>query len=972
MHRILRGLVLSAAFAVLAPTPAIAQYGYHFGRNKIQYDDFDWRVLETEHFDIYYYPEMADLAQQGAHFAEEAYAELQNRFAFALNQRVPLIFYSSNLHFKQTNVTPGFIPDGVGGFFEFLKGRVVIPANGNIQRFRRVIRHELVHVFTYNRLVRALRDRRVPVDRLFPLWFTEGLAEYWSGGQDHQHEMVIRDALVSNRLVPMESIEAISGTFVMYKQGESICRYIAEHWGEEKLLALIDSAWKHRDFRKVIESELGIPFAELARGWEDWLRARYLPDVAAVQSASLESRAVSAGGFSSKPAFYRYRDGRRAVFFVGNRDGFSNLYEVEIDSTYRPVDKARIVLEGERSIRYEAFHLFESRISVSRDGRIAFVTQSGARDVIHVFDLEAREERPMLAFEGLVAVYSPTWSPDGERLAFTAIDESGYSDLFVFDLESRSLTPLTHDAYDDQDPAWSPDGRHISFVSDRTADGAKGAYNLFLYAVGDGTIRHVTTGDRMDFAPAWSPDGSALLFTSAVRDTTGTFSAQDLWAVRFEPPDSTAEPSPGLANELRRLSRFTGASYDPVWTPDDRIVFTSFEGFSFSIRSLDSARARVDRPLERDIVDLTRVGRPWEWPRRAAGTELKRTPYEERFQLDLAQGLVSQNPVIGTTGGAVIGFSDMLGDDYLYLTLFNTAQTQRELLRSLSFQAVRFHLGRRTRYGYGIFRYGGLRYDITDPDAPAGFPAFYEDVYGAMGIVSHPVSKFRRVELETSLSWSSKEISTRGVDRDALLLSNGISLVHDNALYWYNGPIAGWRARLMAAYTTDVRYSNVSYYSLMADVRHYWRIAGPVTLASWGMVRLNEGREARLWVMGGSWDLRGFRLFSVRGQKMWFTSHELRFPLLENPGVSVPLLGSLGVAALRGALFFDAAHAWNDAYSDKRSEINSGETLGAVGYGVRLNLFGGLVLRWDRGWRFRDGFTRHDKWFRQFFFGWDF
>ena len=965
MRRTRIGLVFFATLIAALPHVATAQYGYHFGRNKIQYDDFDWRVLKTEHFDIYYYPEMADLAQQGAHFAEEVYAELQNRFAFALNNRVPLIFYSSNLHFKQTNVTPGFIPDGVGGFFEFLKGRVVIPANGNIQRFRRVIRHELVHVFTYNRLSRALRDRRMPVDRMFPLWFTEGLAEYWSGGQDHQHEMVIRDALASNRLVPMESIEAISGTFVMYKQGESICRYIAETWGEEKLLQLIDSSWKHRDFRVVIESELGMEFGEVAAGWETWLRARYYPDFDSLQVPSLETDAISAGGFSAKPAFYRFADGRRAVFFVGNRDGFSNLFQVEVDSTYRPVSRARILLEGERNDRYEAFHLFESRISVSRDGRLAFVTKYGAQDVVHVYDIEADRPEAVLRFDRLVAVYSPSWSPDGRRLVFTAIDASGYSDLFTYDLDSAELYPLTHDAYDDQDPAWSPDGRRISFVSDRTADGANGAYNLFLYALDDGTITHVTTGDRMDFAPSWSPDGNRILFTSAIRDSTGTFAAQDLWEVDVAGP-------PGLTNTLRRLSRFPGATYDPVWTDDDRAVFTAFEGMSFSIRSLDSLSRRVEQPLESRTVDLTRVSSPWEWPRRSAGDGLKGTPYTRRFQLDLAQGLVSQNPVIGTTGGAVIGFSDMLGDDYLYLTLFNSAETQRELLRSLSFQAVRYHMGRRTNFGYGIFRYGGLRYDITDPDAPAGFPRFYEDVYGGFGVISHPISKFRRVELETSLSWSSKEISSRNIDRDALLLSNSVSLVHDNALYWYNGPIAGWRSRLLAAYTTDIRYSNVSYFSLMADARHYLRIAGPITLASWGLVRMNHGREARLWVTGGSWDLRGFRLFSVRGQKMWFTSHELRFPILENPSVAFPILAPFGVVNLRGALFFDAAHAWNDEYDDQRKEINSGETVGAVGYGVRLNLFGGLILRWDRGWRFRDGFTRHDKWFKQFFFGWDF
>ena len=169
LFSLLVGLCIGGALVL----PAYAQYGFHFGRNKIQYHNFDWHVLKTEHFDIYFYPEMQTLAEHGAAFAEEAYQELENKFTFSLNHRTPIIFYSSNLHFKQTNITSGFIPDGVGGFFEFLKGRVVIPANGNLHRFRRVIRHELVHVFTYSRVLRVMRDHRCG----FPKgWPSTGLA----------------------------------------------------------------------------------------------------------------------------------------------------------------------------------------------------------------------------------------------------------------------------------------------------------------------------------------------------------------------------------------------------------------------------------------------------------------------------------------------------------------------------------------------------------------------------------------------------------------------------------------------------------------------------------------------------------------------------------------------------------------------------------------------------------------------------
>ena len=80
------------------------------------------KYYRTEHFDIYYYGEMEETASIGASFAEEAYDELQVRFNSVVTRRIPLIFYNTLLHFQQTNTTPGFIPEGVGGFFEFMKG----------------------------------------------------------------------------------------------------------------------------------------------------------------------------------------------------------------------------------------------------------------------------------------------------------------------------------------------------------------------------------------------------------------------------------------------------------------------------------------------------------------------------------------------------------------------------------------------------------------------------------------------------------------------------------------------------------------------------------------------------------------------------------------------------------------------------------------------------------------------------------
>ena len=175
------------------------------------------------------------------------------------------------------------------------------------------------------------------------------------------------------------------------------------------------------------------------------------------------------------------QDGQRRILFTGNHGGYSNVFHVDVDSMYVPLGKPRVLIRGERNNQFESFHLLDSRMGVSKDGRLAFVTKSGETDVIHTYDLESGENGRMYGFDEIIALYSPTWSPDGSRIAFVAIDESGFIDLYVYDTEHDRLERLTDDSYDERDPAWSPDGRFLVFSSDRTSKGFDDAYNLFTY-----------------------------------------------------------------------------------------------------------------------------------------------------------------------------------------------------------------------------------------------------------------------------------------------------------------------------------------------------------------------------------------------------------------------------------------------------------------------------------------------------------
>ena len=953
--------VLSSCF-FFGGSVAFAQY--YFGRNKIQYDDFQWQILKTEHFDVYFYPEMRELAEIGAALAEEAYERLQSKMNHNITRRIPLIFYSNHAHFQQTNTTPGFLPEGIGGFFEFIKGRVVIPANGSIPQFRHVINHELVHVFTRSKMNRVLKDHRRNANAGMPLWFTEGIAEYWSAGWDSQAEMVIRDAVLSNKLVPLSQMDRIFGSYLMYKEGQAICKYIAENFGEEKLHLLIENLWKASSFSDVMKLTIGLTYKEFDQRWIYDLKKQHYPLLEDRDKPAMVSQAVTTDGVSTKPACFN-RDGRDYVVFTSNRTGYSSLYMKPLDQVGK---KPRILVRGERSSDFEAFHLLRSKIDVNDQEKLTFVAKSGARDAIYIFDIARRRVTRKLQFDDLVTLLSPSWSPDGRQIAFSGISYAGQSDLYIFNLETEALRRLTNDFYDDRDPAWSPDGRAIAFSSDRTHFGERGKLNLFVYDLASGRINYITYGNHNDYAPAWSPDGQYLAFSS---DRDGAF---NIWVIRNGrrvPPrqewtgeltasighaevERAAAARNGLSgalpypdefeydfpsaldpnDELKRLTNFTTGAFDPEWGGEDRLVFTAYEEFSFQIRAIDRLTARFEAMEPAGHDTLRFADHLWAANKLAGKVEATSVKYEKKFSLDIAQSAIAQDPLFGVSGGAQVAISDMLGNQQYHFLVFNNASTRDDFFSSWNVAVTRVEKSRRVNYAVGVYRLKGRFYDRVDN--------FFERTQlGGFVAASYPLSVFRRVEAAINIRKERRNYDLRGEAVDGIVVSNSFSYVKDNTIWGYTGPLDGERFNFSIGHTIDVHRNDVNFTSIIVDYRRYFRLGQRTAFASRLLGRFHLGKEAYRSYMGGSWDLRLYPLYQIWGRKLFLINNELRFPFINHLIVGSPV-GGLGFRGINGALFLDIGQAWDRDY-------RFSSVLGSVGFSVRARVGGFLVFRFDIG-----------------------
>src|SRR6266705_3495716 len=235
-----RWLILFAITLCATPARGGAQY---FGQNKVQYRSFNFQTIQTEHFDIYDYPDERPGALDAARMAERAYARLSRILHHQFQSRKPIILYASQSDFQQTNVVDA-TGEGLGGVTEFFKHRMVLPFTGAYEELEHVIGHEMVHQFQYDVFSRGRIGAGVQtlINVNPPLWFMEGMAEYLSiGPLDPHTTMWLRDAALEGHLPTIEQLTSDKRIFP-YRFRHALFAYVGERWGDEVIGEILQSS----------------------------------------------------------------------------------------------------------------------------------------------------------------------------------------------------------------------------------------------------------------------------------------------------------------------------------------------------------------------------------------------------------------------------------------------------------------------------------------------------------------------------------------------------------------------------------------------------------------------------------------------------------------------------------------------------------------------------------------------------------
>jgi len=217
-------LLLSGS-AARAQTPF---FPYH-GKNLIHFDTFKWRIYQTDHFEIYYYPEVKKHLERIAGYAESAYEKISADLTHALPSKVSLILFKTHSEFEQQNVAP---PDasseGVAAFAESERNRILMPIDEPSDRLYGLIVHELTHQFNNDIVPPGL------IRRSTPLWINEGLADYMRAQWEPLDLMMVRDAAIADIVPKMSKVEGYvegANPRLIYNLGHAIFEFIEAKYG---------------------------------------------------------------------------------------------------------------------------------------------------------------------------------------------------------------------------------------------------------------------------------------------------------------------------------------------------------------------------------------------------------------------------------------------------------------------------------------------------------------------------------------------------------------------------------------------------------------------------------------------------------------------------------------------------------------------------------------------------------------------
>jgi hypothetical protein len=887
----LRGVVVLCAALVLGATPLFA-----FGKNKIAYQHFAWRIYKSPHFDVYYYPEEAAMLEQVVSYAESQYTRLSQILDHEIKFRINLIVYRTHMEFEQTNIALGFIPEYVAAFSEPLADRMVVPLDMPPDELYALFGHELTHVFQFSILFQESVSRAFRANT--PGWIMEGMASYLAQDETNLDRMIIRDAVIYGLIPPIHRVQVTN--YLTYRFGNAAFSFIEEKYGQEGLRTFISEFRRSlltNNIEKPLKDAFGIDGDEFDRQFRKYLQKKYLPillekkepqdygrEIARRRPGDEDvvnfSPALSPSG--ELLAVMTTRWGDLDVVILSAKDG----------KVFRPLTKG--FTNKYESLVYGVFQ-GKKDLTWSPDGdRVAFFARRENERVLLIHSALTGKLERMVSIPGIDDELSPSWSNDPDVVAFEGVKD-GVTDIFTINLKTGEIRNLTQDPFFDSNPAWSADGTQLLY------NRRIGPYTkIFMVDTSDPSRKvQLTFGDSDDLQPTFSRDARTVYFTS---DEDGGI--YNLHTLSLETGDIT------------RLTSLAGGAFDPLELPEDggrtSLAFSASSQGRLRVYRMDPGQPEAVHKAADQATEPPDL-QPFEPPLRLSLDEAAKKPYDTiRFHIENAPTIFVGVADDGTVlGNAQVLLSDLLGDRRMLFD-FQSVSTYTNFFFQYS--------NLKNRLNWGAFARDYRDYYLVQ-SATTGATARVRQSSSSTSVgadISYPFNRYYRIGAAGGYVVRSVDRpyatidGTQFVSLDENFPFVGWALNGDTTRFKEFGPYHGQRFMLAQQWAPVMNSSGDTssfptgpFLNTSLDYRLYRRVTARSLFAIRVASYISQGQGYSIYTLGGLNYLRGYDFRELYGSRVSFANIEFRFPLVDALAFPIGVLRDI-----RGFFFLDIGSAW--------------------------------------------------------------
>ncbi|GJM31117.1 MAG: peptidase S9 [Saprospiraceae bacterium] len=922
----MRAVKLLVSFLlILGVIPSLsAQY---FGRNKPNYQSFDFEVHQSPNFEIYHYLNNPELLEQLASQSEQWYNLHQHILRDTFGSKNPLLLYNDHPDFQQTNAIGGSIGSGTGGVTEAFKNRVIIPIATTNEQTRHVLGHELVHAFQYDMIIRGDSTSLRNLANL-PLWMVEGLAEYMSiGSVDAHTAMWMRDAVLNDDFPSLKKLD--NPKYFPYRYGQAFWAFLTGLQGDDVIAPFFVATAKY-GLDVACKQVLGMSKENLSELWVSGMKKHYGQYIGDGKERFIGQALINKEKGGSINISPEISPNGRYLIFLSERDLFSiDLFLADA----RTGEIIRKVASTTKDGHIDDFNFIESSGAWSPDSKqFAFVGVSKGDNILIIKEALTGKTVKETTIKEIPAFSNPAWSPDGKTIVVTG-QVNGQTDLFAYEIRSGKVTQLTNTSAAELHPEWSEDGQRLYFSTDQLSieSGASYlAFNLAEMELSSGVVTNFPIFPGADNLNPIEDSAGNLIFLSNRDGFRNIYKYDRSNGKIYQLTDlitgvsgiTPYAPAISLAGKRDRLvySYFSQNGYNIYRAKPEDFLQKEVDPtqVDFGPATMPKINPTVKREVDSQLMSFSQLT---ELP----DSQLVAVPFKPKFKLDYINGSagvgVGQSPTYGTVSGVAGGidmlFGDILGNNQIFASLALNGEIS-------DFGGTIAYINRKHRISWGTYLshipYRSLRVnsnglDTLRLDDGTGILAqrlnynlnrLFEDKIGAFA--QFPFTTTTRIEVGGSFSFFNNKV----VQYDNYYNSFGqliyqerekqkappgfqlatveAALVGDNSYFGLAAPLQGYRYRLgVERYFGEFEFTGIT-----ADYRKYLRLK-PVTLAfrmmHYGRYGGNSEQLYPLYV-GSPWYVRGYNLSATEdilfqngrsfeemiGSKILVGNIELRIP----------------------------------------------------------------------------------------------